>query len=203
MSRGRLIVFEGGEGTGKSTQAQLLANDLDALLTRQPGGTDLGRQIREIVLSSDDNGLTDRAEALLMAADRAHHVETVIEPALAAGRDVVCDRFIGSTVAYQGYGRGLDVDMVRAISGWAAGGLWPDVTILLTVPQQVADARRGATSDRIEAAGAAFHQRVLDGFLAQADDDDDNWITVDGSGSIEEVRDLVHDALFEMLRIEL
>ncbi|MGB3410347.1 MAG: dTMP kinase [Microthrixaceae bacterium] len=203
MSRGRLIVFEGGEGTGKSTQAELLAGELDALLTRQPGGTDLGARIREIVLAASENGLSDRAEALLMAADRAHHVETVIEPALVSGRDVVCDRFIGSSVAYQGYGRGLDVDMVRAISGWAAGGLWPDVTILLTVPQGVADQRRGTTSDRIEAAGEEFHRRVLDGYLAQADDDDDNWVTVDGSGSIEEVSARVHAALFEMLRIEL
>lgn len=203
MSRGRLIVFEGGEGTGKSTQAELLARDLDALLTRQPGGTELGQRIRDIVLSASDNGLTDRAEALLMAADRAHHVETVIEPALIAGRDVICDRFIGSSVAYQGYGRGLDIDMVRAISGWAAGGLWPDVTLLLTVPQDVADARRGEASDRIEAAGRDFHRRVLDGFFAQADEDDDNWIAVDGTGTIEDVRDRVHEALFEMLRIEL
>ncbi|MGB6059471.1 MAG: dTMP kinase [Microthrixaceae bacterium] len=203
MSRGRLIVFEGGEGTGKSTQAELLAAELDALLTRQPGGTELGAQIRQIVLAASENGLSDRAEALLMAADRAHHVETVIEPALVSGRDVVCDRFIGSSVAYQGYGRGLDVDMVRAISGWATGGLWPDVTILLTVPQEVANQRRGATSDRIEAAGETFHRRVLEGYIAQAEDDDDNWITVDGSGSIDEVSARVHAALFEMLRIEL
>lgn len=199
MERGRLIVFEGGEGSGKSTQAARLAARLDAVLTRQPGGTDLGGQIRSIVLAGSDNGLVDRAEALLMAADRAQHAEQLIEPTLGSGRHVVCDRYIGSTVAYQGYGRGLDVDMVRAISGWAVGGLWPDVTILLTVPDDVALERTGGARDRIEAAGPEFHDRVAAGFLAQADDEPEYWIQVDGSGSPDEVEELVLDAVNEML----
>ena len=199
MDRGRLIVFEGGEGSGKSTQAALLAARLDAVLTRQPGGTELGTQIRSIVLAGSDNGLVDRAEALLMAADRAQHAEQLIEPTLAQGRHVVCDRYIGSTVAYQGYGRGLDVDMVRAISGWAVGGLWPDVTILLTVPDDVARARTGGARDRIEAAGADFHDRVAAGFVEQAADEPEYWIQVDGSGSPEHVEELVLDAVNEML----
>lgn len=203
MSRGRLIVFEGGEGSGKSTQAALLAERLGALLTRQPGGTEIGAQIRGIVLAASDNGLADRAEALLMAADRAQHAEQVIEPTLVAGRDVVCDRYIGSSVAYQGHGRGLDVDMVRAISGWAVGGLWPDLTILLTVPADVARARRGASTDRIEAAGEEFHRRVDEGFRAQAEDEPEHWIEVDGTGTPDEVAERVLDALDEMLGSEM
>lgn len=210
--RGRFIVFEGGEGSGKSTQARLLAERLDAFLTRQPGGTPLGQRIREIVLAGEGNApdspdadsvsehLSDRAEALLMAADRAQHVETVIEPALQSGRHVVCDRYIGSSVAYQGYGRGLDVDIVRSISGWAAGGLWPDLTVLLTVSNETAAARTGGARDRIEAAGEDFHRRVLEGFHAQAVDEDDWWIEVDGEGTIDEVHERVLDAVGEMLR---
>lgn len=199
MSRGRFIVFEGGEGSGKSTQAARLAERLDALLTRQPGGTDVGAQVRGIVLAGSENGLVDRAEALLMAADRAQHVQQLIEPTLQAGRHVVCDRYIGSTVAYQGYGRGLDVDMVRAISGWAAGGLWPDLNILLEVPTEESRARRGGDSDRIEAAGEAFHLRVAEGFRAQAADEPEYWVVVDGTGSPDEVEERVLDVVDEML----
>ncbi len=198
-TRGRFIVFEGGEGSGTSTQAELLATRIGAVFTRQPGGTELGAQIRSILLAASDNGLADRAEALLMAADRAQHVEELIEPALQAGRDVVCDRYIGSSVAYQGYGRGLDADMVRAISGWAAGGLWPDLTILLTVPEQVSLERTGGARDRIEAAGAEFHRRVAEGFLAQAEDEPEYWIQVDGTGTTQEVEQRVLVAVAEML----
>lgn len=205
--RGRLIVLEGGEGSGKSTQARLLAERLDALLTRQPGGTEIGANIRAIVLADSgtdtDRALTDRAEALLMAADRAQHVETVIEPALVSGRHVVCDRYIGSSIAYQGYGRGLDVDVIRSISGWAAGGLWPDLTVLLDVSEETARARIGDARDRIEAAGDAFHRRVVEGFAAQALDEDDWWITVDGEGDPDEVHDRVLDAVTVMLGAEI
>jgi dTMP kinase len=199
MTRGRFIVFEGGEGSGKTTQAARLADRLDAVLTRQPGGTTIGAELRGIVLAAAENGLADRAEALLMAADRAQHVEELVEPTLASGRHVVCDRYIGSSVAYQGYGRGLDVDMVRAISGWAVGGLWPDLNVLLTVPADVARERTGGERDRIEAAGADFHQRVAEGFLAQAEDEPEYWIVVDGTGTADEVEERVLDALDEML----
>lgn len=200
MSRGRFIVFEGGEGCGKSTQAALLAEELGALSTRQPGGTELGRRIRELLLAPpvEDGGgatgaapLDDRTEALLMAADRAQHVAEVIEPELVMGRDVVCDRYIGSTIAYQGYGRGLDVDIVRAVSGWAAGGLWPDLVVLLVVPDDVASERIGAARDRIEAAGDEFHARVARGFAEQADDEPETWVVIDGVGSVDEVHDRV------------
>lgn len=205
--RGRFIVFEGGEGCGKSTQSRLLAERLGALLTRQPGGTKIGAQIRSIVLAgldgADDDSLTDRAEALLMAADRAQHVETVIEPALRSGRHVVCDRYIGSSIAYQGYGRGLDVEVIRSVSGWAAGGLWPDLTILLEVSEEIARERIGDARDRIEAAGLDFHRRVLDGFSRQAGDEEDWWITVDGEGDPVEVHELVVDAVVAMLGADL
>lgn len=203
MTRGRFIVFEGGEGTGKSTQATLLAQRLGATLTHEPGGTELGAHLREVLLSERTRRLDDRAEALLMAADRAQHVAEVIEPALRSGRHVVCDRYIGSSVAYQGYGRLLDPDMVRAISGWAAGGLWPDLTILLTVPEEVARARIGPARDRIEAAGDDFHRRVLDGFLEQAAEEPDTWVVLDGSGTPEEVAEEVADVVADALGLEV
>ena len=199
MTRGRFIVFEGGEGCGKSTQAARLAARLDALLTHEPGATAVGAQLRELLLSRRTERLDERAEALLMAADRAQHVTEVVEPALRAGRHVVCDRYIGSSVAYQGYGRGLDPDMVRAVSGWAAGGLWPDVTVLLSVSDEVAAARTGGARDRIEDAGDDFHRRVLDGFREQLLDEPESWVEVDGSGSPEEVEELVLSAIADVL----
>jgi dTMP kinase len=199
VSRGRFIVFEGGEGCGKSTQAARLAERLDAVLTHEPGATSLGATLRQLMLSRSTERLDDRAEALLMAADRAQHVSEVVEPALRAGRHVVCDRYIGSSVAYQGYGRGLDPDMVRAVSGWAAGGLWPDLTVLLSVSDEVAAARTGGARDRIEDAGDDFHRRVLDGFRDQLLDEPEFWVEVDGSGSAEEVEDLVLDVVADAL----
>ncbi len=208
MTRGRFIVFEGGEGTGKSTQAARLAERLDALLTREPGGTRLGADVRALVLSASGDAegsqgaVSDRAEALLMAADRAQHVDELIEPTLAAGRHVVCDRFIGSSVAYQGYGRGLDIDIVRAVSGWAAGGLWPDLVVVLTVPPDESARRTGGARDRIEAAGAEFHERVAAGFLAQAEDEPETWVVVDGTGSPDDVEQRVLDAVADVLGFE-
>ena len=184
----RLIVFEGGEGTGKSTQAALLASRLGAVLTREPGGTAVGARIRAMVL---DAGLTSpldsRAEALLMAADRAQHVAEVIRPALARGQDVVSDRFVGSTLAYQGFARGLDVDELAGISAWATGGVSADVVILLDVDPAVAEGRRCGAPDRLEAAGDEFHRKVGEGYRALAAADPERWVVVDGSGTVEEV----------------
>lgn len=187
MTRGRFIVFEGGEGCGKSTQARLLAEHLGAVLTRQPGGTDTGARIRELVLGGRPGDLADRAEALLMAADRAQHVAELIGPTLAEGRDVVCDRYIGSSVAYQGWGRGLDPERIAAISDWAVEGLQPDLVVLLVVPDEVALERTGGARDRIEAAGAEFHRRVTRGFAAQAAADPDRWAVVEGTGTVQDV----------------
>lgn len=197
-TRGRFVVFEGGEGAGKSTQAAALALRWGAVLTREPGGTDLGSALRQLLLDPTTATIDPRAEALLMAADRAQHVATVIEPALAAGRDVVCDRFVGSSIAYQGYGRGLSVGEIAALSGFAAAGLEPDLVVLLVVPASVSAARVGADRDRFEAAGDEFHERVAAGFEAQAATNP-RWVVVDGTGSLDEVTARVHAAVDERL----
>ncbi len=187
---GRLIAFEGGEGSGKSTQAARLARRLDAVLTHEPGDTPLGAAVRSVLLDSTFD-ITPRAEALLMAADRAQHVEELIRPALELGRTVVTDRYIGSSVAYQGYGRQLSPAEVASLSAWATQGLQPDLVVLLEVPASVALDRTGGARDRLEAAGAAFHRRVHDGFLRQAIDDPERWVVVDGTGSEDEVAEQI------------
>ena len=189
MARGRFIVFEGGEACGKSTQAARLAASLDAVLTREPGGTELGERLRDVLLHQGAGPITDRAETLLVLAARAQHVHQVIEPALAAGSTVVCDRFTGSTLAYQGYGRGLPVAELTSLSAWAADDLEPDVVVLLHVPAEVAASRladRGGR-DRLEGEGAAFFTRVAAGFTALAAGDPERWSVVDGAGSPDEV----------------
>jgi len=184
--RGRFIVFEGGEGCGKSTQSKMLAARLDAIWTREPGDTPLGRRIRDLLLDRTTVA-APRTEALLMAADRAQHVVDVIEPALAVGRHVVCDRFVGSSVAYQGYGRGLDPDEVAGLSTWGTDGCRPDLVVLLEVPATVSSERLGADLDRFESAGDEFHERVRAGFVAQAEQDRSAWARIDGVGSVDEV----------------
>lgn len=190
-----LIAFEGGEGTGKSTQAALMAERLDAVFTREPGGTAIGSRIRGLVLDPANQELADRAEALLMAADRAQHVAELIRPALDAGRIVVTDRFAGSSLAYQSYGRGLPLDEVEQLSRWATDGVWPDLVVLLDVPEEVSEARLGVERDRMEEVGDGFHQRVVAGFRALAAADPDRWVVVDGTGTVDEVADRVWAAI--------
>ncbi|HET6952707.1 MAG TPA: dTMP kinase [Acidimicrobiales bacterium] len=184
---GRFIVFEGGEASGKSTQSIRLARRLGALHTREPGGTAIGAALRSLLLDARTTGLDDRAEALLMAADRAQHVAELVRPALTAGRHVVSDRYIGSSLAYQGYGRGLPVVGLRRISEWATENLWPDLVVLLEVPPDVAADRRSGRPDRMEAAGADFHARVAKGYRALAAAYADHWVVVDGTGDPDEV----------------
>jgi dTMP kinase len=196
----RFIAFEGGEGSGKSTQARLLADRLDAALTREPGGTPIGAEIRGIVLAADDNGLVDRAEALLMAADRAQHVATVVRPALDIGRHVVTDRYLPSSVAYQGDGRGLGAEVVRRLSLWATEDLLPDLVVLLTVTDTEARARIGGSGrDRLEKAGAALHEAVARSYEAQAAADPQRWVVVDGGGTVAEVQRRVAAAVADRL----
>ena len=197
-ARGRFIALEGGEGCGKSTQAARLAARLGALLTREPGGTAVGERIRSLVLDPRVAGVDARAEALLMAAARAQHVAEVIEPALGGGRDVVTDRFTASSLAYQGYARGLGTAAVAALSDFATGGLVPDAYVLLDVPEAQARARRavaGSAVDRMEAEAADFHRRVAEGFRALAAADPARWAVVDGCGRPDEVEDRVWSAL--------
>jgi dTMP kinase len=191
------VVFEGGEAAGKSTQAARLARRLGAVLTREPGDTPAGKAIRELLLDPATTGLDDRTEALLMAADRAQHVAEVVRPALAAGRHVVSDRYVGSSLAYQGFGRGLPVDEVRRLSAWATGGLEPDLVVLLDVPTDVAAARVGDRPDRVEAAGEDFHRRVADGYRALAAADPGRWTVVDGCDDPDAVEAAVWAALVE------
>jgi dTMP kinase len=186
---GHFIAFEGGEGSGKSTQARHLAERLGgrALFTFEPGDSALGAEVRRLLLDQPDLDITARAEALLMAADRAQHVIDVIQPALETGRTVITDRFAGSSIAYQGYGRQLDAAEVEGLSRWASDGLWPDLIVLLEVSPRDAERRLARAKDRVESAGEAFHTRVHDGFLVQAMADPDRWAIVDGTRSEEEV----------------
>ena len=193
---GRLIAFEGGEACGKSTQAGRLAHELGAVLTREPGGTAVGERVRALLLDPAVADMDARAEALLMAAARAQHVASVIEPALASGRDVVTDRFSGSTLAYQGYGRGLALDELRQLSEWASFGVAPDINVLLVVGRPLTAIDE---PDRLEAAGEEFHDRVADGFRAMAAADPERWVVVDGDGTVDEVAARVSAAVKERL----
>jgi dTMP kinase len=188
--RGKYIAFEGWEASGKSTQARLLSRRLDAVLTREPGGTALGVAIRDLLLGNGP-APTERAEALLFAADRAQHLAEVVEPALAEGSDVITDRSYGSTLAYQGYGRGQSIEELMRLVEWTSGGLLPDLVILLKVPVETADDRLGDQRDRMESEDADFANRVVDGFNVLAQADPDRWRMIDGSGSVDEVAERV------------
>lgn len=192
--RGRLIALEGGEGCGKSTQAALLAERLGAVLTREPGGTAVGERVRDILLDVSVVDLDPRAEALLMAAARAQHVAEVVEPALASGRDVVTDRYAHSSLAYQGFGRGLDLDEVRRLSDFATRCLWPDLVVLLDVPADVAHSRLGSL-DRFESEDAGFHERVVTGFRTLAAMEPERWVVVPATGTVEDVAALVWEVV--------
>ena len=181
------IALEGGEGSGKSTQAALLATKVHAVLTREPGGTPVGARIRDVLLDPAMQ-IEPRAEALLMVADRAQHVATVVAPALADGRTVVSDRSVWSSLAYQGYGRGLPLEELWQLSDWAMGGRWPDLAILIEVPPAEALARVSErTADRLEQAGDDFHARVRAGFEALVARWPDKWAVVDGTGTVDDV----------------
>jgi len=194
---GRFIALEGGDGCGKSTQARLLAEAIGARLTREPGGTPAGERMREIVLDPATGELDLHSEVLLYAASRAEHVAKVIRPTIEAGEDLVCDRFIASSLAYQGHGRQLVVEDVAWINDWGTGGLRPDLTILVDVPVDVAVQRMDRDLDRLEAVSEDFRQRVVDGYRAMAEDG--GWAVVDGSGTIEDVFTLVLAAYVERL----
>ncbi|MBK0422351.1 dTMP kinase [Leucobacter sp. CSA2] len=201
---GTFITFEGGDGAGKTTQADLLGSWLEergeeVVRTREPGGTRLGVEIRRLLLhGGDEIGDVDpRAEALLYAADRAQHVAKVIRPALERDAVVVQDRYIDSSLAYQGAGRVLDTAEVRRISEWAAEGLWPHLTVLLDVDADTAAARRaerGGATDRLEGEDAEFHEAVRAGFRALAKADPDRYLIVDASLPADEIHAKVINA---------
>lgn len=183
------ITLEGGEGVGKTTQQALLVERLRqegyaCLCTREPGGTALGKTLRELLLHGDP--FSPLAELLLYAADRAEHVSKVIAPALAAGQVVVCDRFTDSTLAYQGYGRGLDLEKIRQLNHLATGGLQPHLTLWLDLPPEVGLARSGF-ADRLEQERLEFHRRVYQGFQALAAAEPQRIVRIDAQGSPAEV----------------
>jgi dTMP kinase len=202
MSTGRYIALEGAEGTGKSTHAARLATYLGAVLTRETGGTDIGARIRAILHDTSLTHLSHRAEALLAAADRAQHIEEIVAPALAAGRHVVSDRSVYSTLAYQGYGRRLPVDEIRDINQWAVNSCWPDLVILIDTPADVLERRmRGRQLDRFERENDGFHARVLEGFRTMAADDPQHWVVVDGGANMEEVGSSIRRSVAERLQL--
>jgi dTMP kinase len=181
------ITFEGMEGCGKSTQAKLLARALgpDAVLTQEPGGTAIGRAIRQLLLDPANRAMSAEAEVLLFFADRAQHVAEVIRPALAAGKTVISTRYVDTSLAYQGYGRGLDLDRIRAVAVLATGGLRPDLTLFFDLPLEIGLARvvRRGGRDRLESEVREFHERVRNGYLELAAQEPDRWIRIDASGS--------------------
>ena len=194
MTRGLFVTLEGGDGSGKSTQAELLERWLvergrTVVRTREPGGTDVGVEVREIVLHHRGD-IAPRAEALLYAADRAHHVATVVRPALERGDVVIQDRYVDSSVAYQGAGRVLDPHEVRGLSSWATEGLMPDLTLLLDLPPEVARERLDVARtryDRLEAEAAAFHDRVRAAYLEIAESDPARIAVVDATRPVDEI----------------
>lgn len=193
MTNGAFVVLEGGDGTGKSTQARLLAERFretgrDVVTTFEPGATPLGAAIRGIVLGTADH-LEPHAEALLIAADRAQHVAAVVRPALARGAVVVSDRFVPSSLAYQGRARGLGVDAIRQLNQWATGGLEPDIVIVLDADATEVAARRPLPLDRLEREGAEFHEAVRAAYVDLAREL--GWTVVAANGDIEAVAERV------------
>ncbi|MFI7022964.1 dTMP kinase [Micromonospora sp. NPDC049900] len=208
VSAGLFVVFEGGEGAGKSTQLAQLAERLrgdgrDVVVTREPGATAVGARIRSMVLdTTGDEAPSPRAEALLYAADRAHHVATVVRPALVRGAVVISDRYVDSSLAYQGAGRTLPVDEVSWLSSWATGGLKPDLVVLLDVDPRTGLSRvaaRSQAADRLEAESVTFHERVRYAFLDLAAADPKRYLVLDGSRPAEEIAERVARRVEEML----
>jgi dTMP kinase len=202
MTTGRYIALEGAEGTGKSTHAARLAAHLGAVLTRETGGTDIGARIRTILHDTSLTHLSHRAEALLTAADRAQHIDEVVTPALAAGRHVVSDRSVYSTLAYQGYGRCLPIDEIRQINEWALHSCWPDLVVLIDTPTEVLERRmRGRQLDRFEREDDDFHARVREGFRTMAAGDPHHWVVIDGAAGMEEVGTNIRRSVTERLQL--
>ena len=192
--RGSFIVVEGIDGCGKSTQVARLAAKRDAVATFEPGATELGQSLLRILLEGAVRP-DPIAEALLMASDRAQHVAMLIEPTLAAGRDVISDRYAASTLAYQGAGRGLDRLDLAELMRFATGGLRPDLTILLDLPVEDAQKRRGGVPDRMESEHTDFFERVRGGYLELAEAGGDSWVVLDATRPIADVSVAVDGAL--------
>ncbi|MDE3088010.1 MAG: dTMP kinase [Chloroflexota bacterium] len=200
------ITFEGPDGSGKTTQARMLAaylqsRGMDVLLTREPGGTAISEQIRDVILSTHNLSIQHETEALLFSAARAQIVAELIRPALAAGKIVICDRYADSTLAYQGYGLGLDLDALRAITRFATGGLVPDLTFYVDVPAEVGLARRHrGETNRLDQKQVEYHARVRAGYLEMAKSEPQRWVIVDGTRALDAVQEEIRGQIERKLR---
>ena len=200
-ARGVFITFEGGDGSGKSTQIQSVrdwfeSRGREVIVTREPGGTELGTEIRRLVQNGPED-VDARTEALLYAADRAYHVATVIAPALERGAVVLGDRYIDSSLAYQGAARSLGVDEIASLSAWATRGLYPSLTFLLDLPPEVGARRRTDAPDRMERESMDFHERVRHEYLRLADAEPDRIVVIDAVGTVDEVFSEIRGVLVE------
>lgn len=201
MNKAFYIALEGLEGCGKSTHTKRLGEHLGAVITREPGGTRIGALLRAILADPDNTDLAPRTEALLMAADRAQHMSEIIRPALERGQHVVSDRSIYSTLAYQGYGRGLGVESLLHISTWALADRLPDMVVYLSVPRDVLQERLAKRDlDRFEREGVEFFDRVHQGFDALMAADPERWIVIDGTMPKDDVESAIRDAVTARLR---
>lgn len=202
--KGKFITFEGCEGVGKSRQIKLLEeylskNQIKYYLTREPGGNPVSEQIRNVILDGKNTTMTDECEALLYAAARVQLLKEVVKPRLDNGELVFCDRYIDSSLAYQGYARGLGVEFVEKINDYALKNFTPDYTVFLNLPPEQAFKRKGGVdkTDRLELSGMEFHNRVYEGYLSLAKKYSDRFIVIDASGEKEETQQKIIDALKE------
>jgi dTMP kinase len=206
--RGWFITFEGPEGSGKTTQLHLMAPWLTSqgfatVVTREPGGTPVGERIRDVLHDCAHTEMTSEAEILLYSASRAQHVGEIIQPAMAAGKIVLCDRFYDSTYAYQGYGRGLSMDALRQITTFATQGLVPDLTLYLDVQPEIGIARREASGEalnRLDREALAFHHRVREGYLALMKEEPHRWRYVDAMGTPEAIQATLREIIMIFIR---
>ncbi|MFW5714331.1 MAG: dTMP kinase [Brevefilum sp.] len=204
------ITLEGPEGSGKTSQLHALAEHLrlagyEVVVTREPGGTAVGDQIRDVLMNLENVSIVPRTEILLFLAARAQHVEELIRPALEAGKVVLCDRFGDSTLAYQGYGHETDLDTLRFLLNYSTGGLQPDLILLLDVPVRQGLARKLENSkewNRLDAYAEAFHERVRQGYLTLAAQEPDRWVVIDATRKQEQVQDAMREAILTRLKQE-
>ncbi|MBO6087157.1 dTMP kinase [bacterium] len=200
MNRGLFITFEGVDGCGKSTQIELLSkylkeNNFEVVITREPGGKGLGEKLREILLNYDGE-VSDRCESFLFLADRAQNIDTIVNPAVNSGKIVLCDRHTDSTVAYQGYGRGLDIDTINHLNNLATNNKKPDLTFIFDIDTETSMKRVGKNQDRMESAGIEFQNRVRKGYLELAQIEPERVKVIDATKTIEEI----HEEVLEIIK---